>query len=103
MLIWSGVENGFLVDEFYDEGRRLLAEARDAFPGNPVLPQYDGAAWTPSIHAEGQGQGQGQDQGQGAAWTPRDTAKGQQGGRGEWDWVQPQQARRRMESLFMEY
>ena len=73
MLIWSGVENGFLVDEFYDEGRRLLAEARDAFPGNPVLPQYFSDAWTPPGHAEGQ-----------------------QGGRGEWDWVQPQQARRRI-------
>ena len=87
MLIWSGVENGFLVDEFYDEGRRLLAEARDAFPGNPVLPQYDGAAWTPPGTAEGQGQGQGD------AWTPPGTAEGQQG---EWDWVQPQQARRRI-------
>ena len=96
MLIWSGVENGFLVDEFYDEGRRLLTEARDAFPGNPVLPQYDGAAWTPSVHAEGQGQGQGQ----GAAWTPPGTAEGQQGGRGEWDWVQPQQARRMIGRMF---
>ena len=77
MLIWSGVENGFLVDEFYDEGRRLLAEARDAFPGNPVLPQYDGAAWTPP-----------------------GTAEGQQGGRGEWNWVQPQQARRMIGRIY---
>ena len=98
MLIWSGVENGFLVDEFYDEGRRLLAEARDAFPGNPVLPQYDGAAWTPPDTGESQGQGQGQ--GQGAAWTPRGHAEGQQGGRGEWDWVQPQQARRMIGRMF---
>ena len=92
MLIWSGVENGFLVDEFYDEGRRLLAEARDAFPGNPVLPQYFSGAWTPRGHAEGQGQGD--------AWTPPGTAEGQQGGRGEWDWVQPQQARRMIGRIF---
>ena len=96
MLIWSGVENGFLVDEFYDEGRRLLAEARDAFPGNPVLPQYDGAAWTPTDTGESQGQRQGQ----GAAWTPPGTAEGQQGGRGEWNWVQPQQARRMIGRIY---
>ena len=46
MLIWSGLENGVLQADFYNEGAALLFEAAAAFPDNPVLPQYTGEAWT---------------------------------------------------------
>ena len=35
-------------NDFYTEGLRLLTEAREAFPANPILPQYFGDAWTQS-------------------------------------------------------
>ena len=72
MLIWSQVENGWPLDgeEFYNEGGRLLTEARNAFPSNPVLPLYFEQAWT-SHSPEHQ----------------VDEYK-------EWDWVEPQQVTR---------
>ena len=68
MLIWSEVENGFEVDDFYTEGRRLLTEARDAFPKSSILPLYVGDAWTSEDQDDSEGDVDN-----------------------DWDWVEPQQ------------
>ena len=39
-------------DDFYTEGLKLLTEAREAFPANPILPQYFGDGWTEESGAE---------------------------------------------------
>ena len=68
MLIWSEVENGFEVDDFYTEGRRLLNEASDAFPKSSILPQYFGEAWASENQDDSEGNVDN-----------------------DWDWVEPQQ------------
>ena len=70
MLIWSDVENGFGLEGFYNEGRRLLTEAREAFPRNSVLPQYFGDAWSQETNNDDDND---------------DVADS------NWDWVEPQQ------------
>ena len=60
-------------NDFYTEGLRLLTEAREAFPANPILPQYFGDAWTQSRSDGGDGDG-----GDSGGWE------------GSWGWVGPQ-------------
>ena len=36
---------------------RLLAEAREAFPANPIIPQYFGDVWTQPGQSAGQSDG----------------------------------------------
>lgn len=44
MLIWSAIENNFLPDQFFEEGRERLREAKDIYPDNEVLQMYLGEA-----------------------------------------------------------
>ena len=57
-------------NDFFTEGLRLLTEAREAFPANPILPQYFADAWT-DWPLPGQ----------------RDDDGGGGGGEGSWAWV----------------
>jgi len=49
MLIWHAIENGFLTDAYYEEGRRRLQDAREAFPENRIIAAYLGEPipWSP--------------------------------------------------------
>ena len=40
MLIWNAIQHGLLVEDFYADGRALLAEAEAAYPDNRVIGMY---------------------------------------------------------------
>ncbi|MAA79078.1 MAG: hypothetical protein CL916_07430 [Deltaproteobacteria bacterium] len=44
MLIWSAIENNFLTEQFFEEGRARLLEAKEAYPNNKNLQMYLGEA-----------------------------------------------------------
>ena len=51
MLIWQPIQSGNLGGKYYDEGRRLLKVAYDAFPDNQVIGMYmDKTIPWPAIH-----------------------------------------------------
>ncbi|MEE2786399.1 MAG: hypothetical protein VX589_03605 [Myxococcota bacterium] len=40
MLVWTAIQSGFLTDVYFEEARRLLGIAREAFPDNDVIRMY---------------------------------------------------------------
>ena len=44
MLIWAAIENAFLTDQFFAEGRECLQVAHNAYPENDVIGTYLGTA-----------------------------------------------------------
>ncbi|MEC7983853.1 MAG: hypothetical protein VX278_01735 [Myxococcota bacterium] len=44
MLLWAAIENDFLTDQFFAEGRTRLAEAAETYPDNEILQMYLGEA-----------------------------------------------------------
>ena len=42
MLIWAAIENDFLTEQFFEEGRARLQEAAEVYPENEILSMYLG-------------------------------------------------------------
>lgn len=42
MLLWAAIENNFLTEQFFEEGRERLREAAEAYPENNIIQMYLG-------------------------------------------------------------